>query len=121
MGGLAADQFTISAVTFHARLLDLHHFLAELLKQVRPSRMPTCAIPLATFMSDSEYLPTLTLNFASGATNAYRIHANRVEFQTGDGTWRVLSAEDVQLHLVLHTEVSKWLMRYQMDSSHKIA
>ena len=72
-------------------------------------------------MSDSEYLPTLTLNFSSGATNAYRIRENHVEFQTGDGTWRILSSEDVQLHLVLHTEVSKWLLRYQMDTPHKIA
>lgn len=63
----------------------------------------------------SEYLPTLTLNFPGGASNAYRIHEDRVEFQTGDGTWRVLSAEDIQLHLVLHTEVSKWLLKYQTE------
>ena len=73
-------------------------------------------------MADSEaYLPTLTLNFG-GASNAYRIRERQVEFQTGDGTWRVLSAEDVQLHLVLHTEVSKWLLKYQTEMNpHKIA
>lgn len=63
----------------------------------------------------SEYLPTLTLNFPGGVSNAYRIRENYVEFQTGDGTWRVLTAEDVQLHLVLHTEVSKWLLKYQTE------
>ena len=59
-----------------------------------------------------EYLPTLTLNFAGGVTNAYRIRERRVEFQKGDGKWRILDDEDVQLHFVLHTEVSKWLLRY---------
>ena len=67
------------------------------------------------FGDSSEYLPTLTLNFSGGASNAYRIRENHVEFKTGDGTWRVLTAEDVQLHLVLHTEVSKWLVKYQME------
>ena len=59
-----------------------------------------------------EYLPTLTLNFSGGVTNAYRIRERRVEFQRGDGKWRILDDEDVQLHFVLHTEVSKWLLRY---------
>jgi hypothetical protein len=63
----------------------------------------------------SEYLPTLTLNFSGGASNAYRIRESQVEFQTGDGTWRALTAEDVQLHVVLHTEVSKWLLKYQTE------
>ena len=63
----------------------------------------------------SEYLPTLTLNFPGGASNAYRIREGHVEFQRGDGTWRVLNAEDVQLHLVLHTEVSRWLLKYQKE------
>lgn len=63
----------------------------------------------------SQYLPTLTLNFPGGATNAYRIREGHVEFQRADGTWRVLNAEDVQLHLVLHTEVSKWLFKYQAE------
>ena len=62
-----------------------------------------------------EYLPTLTLNFPGGMTNAYRIRNNRVEFQRGDGTWRILDEEDVQLHFSLHTEVSKWLLRYKTE------
>jgi hypothetical protein len=64
-----------------------------------------------------EYLPTLTLNFPGGMTNAYRIRESHVEFLTGDGSWRVLGDEDVQLHFVLHTEVSKWLLKYQMEMS----
>jgi hypothetical protein len=62
-----------------------------------------------------DYLPTLTLSFPGGMTNAYRIRENHVEFQTGDGTWRILGDDDVQLHLVLHTEVSKWLLRYKTE------
>lgn len=62
-----------------------------------------------------EYLPTLTLNFSGGMTNAYRIRNNRVEFQRGDGTWRILDEEDVQFHFSLHTEVSKWLLRYKAE------
>lgn len=45
----------------------------------------------------------------------YRIREGHVEFQRGDGTWRVLNAEDVQLHLVLHTEVSQRLFKYQTE------
>jgi hypothetical protein len=60
-----------------------------------------------------DYLPTLTLNFPGGMTNVYRIRESCVEFQTGDGTWRMLQEEDVQLHFVLHTEVSRWLLRYK--------
>ena len=67
--------------------------------------------------ADSEYLPSLTLKFPGGATNAYRIREYRVEFQTGDGTWRILEEEDLQLHFVLHTEVSKWLLRYKPEMS----
>ncbi|HWC18966.1 MAG TPA: hypothetical protein VG498_18285, partial [Terriglobales bacterium] len=74
-------------------------------------------------MADNEaYLPTLTLNFPGGASNAYRIRERQVEFQTGDGAWRVLTAEDVQLHVALHTDVSKWLLKYQTEMNpHKIA
>lgn len=85
----------------------------------RPSHLPKCAITSAHSMSDAEYLPTLMLTFPGGASNAYRIRDSRVEFQTGDGTWRVLTAEDVQLHLVLHTEVSKWLLKYQTEMNRK--
>jgi hypothetical protein len=62
-----------------------------------------------------EYLPTLTLNFPGGMKNAYRIRRSCVEFQNGDGMWRILEAEDVQLHFVLHTEVSKWLLKYKTE------
>ena len=64
-----------------------------------------------------DYLPTLTLNFPGGGMNAYRINESRVEFQTGDGTWRVLDDDDVQLHFLLHTEVSKWLLKYQTEAN----
>ena len=63
----------------------------------------------------TQYLPTLLLNFPGGMTNTYRIRNSRVEFQTGDGTWRILDDEDVQLHFSLHTEVSKWLRQYQTE------
>jgi len=62
-----------------------------------------------------EYLPTLTLNFPGGVRNAYRIRESHVEFETGDGTWRVLADEEVQLHFTLHTEISKWLLKYQTE------
>jgi len=64
-----------------------------------------------------EYLPTLTLNFPGGATNAYRIHNGRVEFKSGEGEWRVLEPEDVQLHFSLHTEVSKWLLKFTAEAA----
>lgn len=63
-----------------------------------------------------EYCPTFRLTFPDGAMNQYRLRANRVEFLTGDGTWRILSDEDVQLHHVLHTEVAKWLRRELMNA-----
>jgi hypothetical protein len=62
-----------------------------------------------------EYLPTLTLKFSGGLTNAYRIGNNLVEFQRGDGTWRILDDEDVQFHFSMHTEVSKLLLRYKAE------
>lgn len=58
-----------------------------------------------------EYMPSFRLSFPDGTSNQYRLHGNQVEFLTSDGTWRVLSDEDLQLHHVLHTEVSKWLTR----------
>ena len=61
------------------------------------------------------YLPTLSLNFSDGLTNVYRIHENHVEFQVNGGEWRILGEEEVQLHLMLHTEVSKWLLKHQAD------
>ena len=62
-----------------------------------------------------EYLPTLSLNFSESLTNIYRIHENHIEFQVNGGEWRVLAEEEVQLHFVLHTEVSKWLLKYQAE------
>ena len=62
-----------------------------------------------------DYLPTLTLNFPGGMTNAYRLREGCVEFQVGDGTWRILDDDDVQLHFLLHTEVSKWLLNYRKE------
>lgn len=63
------------------------------------------------------YLPTLRLNFSGGTTNSYRIRDNQVEFQIGDGAWRILDGEEVQLHFLLHTEVSKWLLRFQSETN----
>jgi hypothetical protein len=59
-----------------------------------------------------EYLPTLRLAFPGGVFNEYRLSDNRqVEFRISDGEWRALNATEVELHYVLHTEVSKWLGR----------
>ena len=57
------------------------------------------------------YLPTFRLSFPDGKSNEYRLNQKRVEFLTSSGTWRILTADDVQLHYVLHTEVAKWLTR----------
>ena len=57
-----------------------------------------------------EYLPSLRLGFSGGVFNEYRVTENQqVEFRIGDGTWRVLDGSEVELHYVLHTEVSRWL------------
>ena len=58
-----------------------------------------------------EYMPSFRLAFPDGSSNQYRLHGNQVEFLTSDGMWRVLNDEDLQLHHILHTEVSKWLTR----------
>jgi hypothetical protein len=55
------------------------------------------------------YLPYLRLSFPGDAVNEYRLRDSQIEFRNGNGTWRVLAKEDVQLHFVLHTEVAKWL------------
>lgn len=59
-----------------------------------------------------DYIPTLTLNFPGGATNAYRLHESHIEFQTGEGKWRILDSNDVELHFLLHTEVAKWVLQH---------
>lgn len=61
------------------------------------------------YLSDS--LPTLRLNFPSGDSNEYRIRQGFVEFRANHGAWRELSESDVQHHLVLNTEVAKWLQQ----------
>ena len=76
---------------------------------------PKCAIK--NNIRAMTYLPTLTLSFPGGQTSAYRINEDQVEFQKGDGTWRVLSEDDVELHFALHTEVSKWLLKYQTEKN----
>jgi hypothetical protein len=62
------------------------------------------------------YLPTFRLAFADGTFDEYRLNQNQLEFLTGSGTWRVLSDEDLNLHHILHTEVSKWLARHLTDA-----
>ena len=42
-----------------------------------------------------EYLPTFRLSFPDGTFNEYRLRENQIEFLTSDGTWRILSDEDV--------------------------
>lgn len=56
-------------------------------------------------------MSNLRLNFPSGTFNEYRLNQNQVEFRTGDGTWRILAKEDLQLHFALHTQVARWLQR----------
>jgi hypothetical protein len=59
----------------------------------------------------SSYLPTLRLTYPDGCASDYRFHESRVEFLTGDGTWRILEDADIRFHFALHTEVAKWLQR----------
>ena len=66
--------------------------------------------------ADMSYLPTFRLAFPDGTFNEYRLNQDQLEFLTGSGTWRVLSEEDLNLHYILHTEVSKWLMRHLTDA-----
>src|SRR6185437_12367364 len=56
------------------------------------------------------YLRTLRLSFGDTFQEC-RLNQDRVEFRNSDGCWRALDEDDVQLHFMLHTEVSKWLMR----------
>jgi len=79
--------------------------------------MPNCAIGLSNLAVSMHYLPTLQLNFSGGITNSYRIRDNQVEFQVNAGAWRILDGDEVQLHFLLHTEVSKWLLRFQTDTN----
>jgi hypothetical protein len=63
------------------------------------------------------YLPTLRLSFPGGVSNDYRLRQNQVEFLTGNGEWRPLDEDDLQLHRILHTEVAKWLLRESSNAS----
>jgi hypothetical protein len=39
------------------------------------------------------------------------LNGNHIEFRTGSGKWRTLDDDDIQLHHLFRTEVSKWLQR----------
>ena len=62
------------------------------------------------------YLPTLQLRFPGAISNDYRLREGRVEFRLGNNTWRPLDEADLQLHFVLRTEVSKWLLRVSANA-----
>jgi hypothetical protein len=62
-------------------------------------------------------LPTLLLNFPDGDSNEYRVRQDCVEFRANHGPWRVLDESDVQLHIVLCTEVAKWLQKQAVDEN----
>src|SRR5207248_7530289 len=80
----------------------------------KPTRTPNCAIQLG-YLAAMNYLPTFRLGFSDGTFNEYRLNQNQLEFFTANGTWRVVSDEDLNLHHILHTEVSKWLTRHLTD------
>ena len=67
------------------------------------------------YVSDS--LPAFRLTFAGKEFNEYRFRQGRVEFRSNRGAWRVLEDEDIQFHLVLHTEVAKWLIEHSANTS----
>ena len=67
---------------------------------------------MALYASDS--LPSFRLNFAGEEFNEYRFRQGRVEFRTDRGVWRLLGDDDVQFHLVLHTEVAQWLLKHSV-------
>jgi hypothetical protein len=60
---------------------------------------------------------TLRLRFPGGSLNEYRLQENGVEFLTSNGTWRVLEEPDMQFHVVLHTEVARWLLRHSVNAN----
>ena len=62
-------------------------------------------------------MPSLRLTFPGGVFNDYRLNGKEVEFRTGKGAWRALDEDDVQLHHIFHTEVSKWLRRETGNAS----
>lgn len=65
--------------------------------------------------------PRLTVEFCDDSrVDEYRIRGRHVEFRPRrpdgaalpewGGQWRELSADDILLHLALHTPVAEWLM-----------
>lgn len=68
---------------------------------------------MSLYASDS--LPAFRLNFAGEEFNEYRFRQGRVEFRTDRGVWRLLEDDDVQFHLVLRTEVAKWLLKHSAE------
>ena len=70
---------------------------------------------MALYVSDS--IPSFRLTFAGNEFNEYRFRQSRVEFRSNRGAWRVLEDEDIQFHLVLHTEVAKWLVEHSASTS----
>ena len=54
-------------------------------------------------------LPSLRLTFSDDDVNEYRLRQGRVEFRANHGARRLLDEGGVQLHLVLHPEVGKWV------------
>ena len=60
----------------------------------------------------SRSLPSFRLTFAGNEFNEYRFRQGRVEFRTHRGVWRVLEDEEIEFHLVLHTEVAQWLVKH---------
>jgi hypothetical protein len=57
----------------------------------------------------SDSLPSLHLTFADGEANEYRVRQGCVEFRANHAAWRLLEACDIQFHMILQTEVAKWL------------
>ena len=70
---------------------------------------------MALYVSDS--LPSFRLTFPGNEFNEYRFRQDRIEFRTNRGVWRVLEDEDIEFHLVLHTEVAKWLVEHSASTS----
>jgi hypothetical protein len=70
----------------------------------------------------------LVISGIDGGLNQYRIRAGTLQFRciTEDtaGQWRILSEEDVLMHLVLKTSVAQWLyarVGVQVEAGSKLA
>jgi hypothetical protein len=74
-------------------------------------------VQLASSKSSMPYLPTLRLNFPGGISNEYRLRDGRTELRIGDGSWRILDHADLHLHMILGTEVAKWLRKQSENTS----